>query len=121
MGKFLIREVPSGIKFDLLAANGQTILSSEVYATRAAALKGIASIRLNAPNAPVEDLTDGIPSPRKNPKFEVFVDRAGQYRFRLKARNGKIVGISEGYTALAGCLNGIESVKINAADAETEM
>lgn len=121
MGKFMLRTVASGIKFDLLAANGRTILSSEVYATRAAALKGIASIRLNAPDAPVEDLTAEKPAPRKNPKFEVFLDKAEEYRFRMKARNGKIVGTSEGYTTLAGCLNGIESVKINAAEAEIEL
>ncbi len=50
----------------------------------------------------------------------MFQDKAGQYRFRLKATNGKIIGTSEGYTGKAGCLNGIESVKICAADAETE-
>ena len=41
MGKFVIRTVPSGIKFDLRAANGQVILTSEVYTTMAACRKGI--------------------------------------------------------------------------------
>lgn len=121
MGKFRIRKVASGIKFDLLAANGRTVLSSEVYATRAAALKGITSIRLNAPDAPVEVLTEEGHKSERNPKFEVFLDKAEEYRFRMKARNGKIVGTSEGYATLAGCLNGIDSVKINAAEAETEL
>ena len=53
-----------------------------------------------------------------NPKFEVYVDKAGEFRFRLKARNGEIIAASEGYKAKASCLNGIESVKKNAPDAE---
>ena len=118
MSKFVIRQVFSGVKFDLTAPNGQTILSSEVYTTRAAAIKGIASIRLNAPAANVENQTEEGWVMQKNPKFEMFRDKAGEYRFRLKARNGKIVGTSEGYTAKAGCLNGIESVMKNASDAE---
>ena len=48
MSKFVVRQAATGYKFDLKATNGQIILSSEVYNTRAAALKGIASIRLNA-------------------------------------------------------------------------
>ena len=56
----------------------------------------------------------------QHPKFEMYQDKAGEFRFRLKARNGKIIGTSEGYTAKAGCLNGIESVMTNAAEAETE-
>ena len=46
------------------------------------------------------------------------MDKAGDYRFRLKARNGAIIAVSEGYTAKASCENGIESVKKNAAEAE---
>lgn len=53
----------------------------------------------------------------KHPKFEVYLDKAGEYRFRLKATNGEIIAVSEGYTSLAGCENGIESVKKNAPDA----
>ena len=45
--------------------------------------------------------------------FEVYKDKADEYRFRLKASNGQTVLSSEGYTAKAGCLNGIESVKEN--------
>ena len=120
MSKFVIREVASGFKFDLKATNGQVILSSEVYTTRAAAIKGIASIRLNAPAANVENQTEEGYEVLTHPKFEMYQDKAGEYRFRLKARNGKIVGTSEGYTAKAGCLNGIESVMTNAAEAEIE-
>lgn len=53
-----------------------------------------------------------------NPKFEVFKDAQGEFRFNLKAPNGEIIAISEGYTSKAGCLNGIESVKKNAPIAE---
>jgi uncharacterized protein YegP (UPF0339 family) len=52
------------------------------------------------------------------PKFEVFKDSKGEFRFRLKAPNGEIIATSEGYTSKAGCLNGIESVKTNAPIAE---
>ena len=120
MGKFVLRSVSTGFKFDLTAANGQVILSSEVYATRAAAIKGIASVRLCAPAANVENQTDEGFQVRLHPKFEMYQDKAGEFRFRLKARNGKIIGFSEGYTAKAGCLNGIESVISNAAEAEIE-
>ena len=118
MSKFVIRTVNSGIKFDLKATNGQTILTSEVYTTEAACRKGIESIMKNAPAANVENQTEEGYETLTHPKFEMYQDKAGEYRFRLKARNGEIIGISEGYTAKAGCLNGIESVKKNAEDAE---
>lgn len=117
MGKFIIRRVASGIKFDLRAANGQTILTSEVYTTAAVCRKGIESVRKNAPNARVEDQTEEGFSQRPNPKFELYRDKAGDYRFRLRARNGKIIAVSENYSGKAVCLKGIESVKINSGDA----
>ena len=120
MSKFVLRPVSTGFKFDLKATNGQVILSSEIYATRAAAIKGIASVKLCAPAANVENRTEEGCKTLTHPKFEMYQDKAGEFRFRLKARNGKIIGTSEGYTAKAGCLNGIESVKTNAAEAETE-
>lgn len=118
MGKFIIRTVSSGLKFDLKAANGQTILTSEVYTTMNACRKGIASVQKNAPGAKLEDLTEEGGKPLTNPKFQLYCDRAGDYRFRLRARNGEIIAISENYNAKAGALNGIESVKKNAAEAE---
>ncbi len=53
-----------------------------------------------------------------NPRFEVYRDAGGQYRFRLKAPNGEIIAVSEAYTTKSSCLNGIESVKRNAPIAE---
>ena len=48
-------------------------------------------------------------------KFEIYKDKAGEYRFRLKASNGQTILASEGYKAKSGCTNGIESVKKNAS------
>ena len=55
-----------------------------------------------------------------NPKFEMYTDKAGEFRFRLKARNGEVIAASEGYKAKASCLNGIDSVRRNAPDAAVE-
>ncbi len=118
MSKFVIRNVSSGVKFDLKATNGQVILSSEVYTTAAACRKGVESIIKNAPIANVEDQTVEGWEAATHPKFEMYEDKGGEFRFRLKARNGEIIGVSEGYTAKASCVNGIESVQKNAAVAE---
>lgn len=53
-------------------------------------------------------------------KFEVYVDKAGKYRFRLKASNGEIIAVGESYSSKSACMNGIESVKKNAASAVIE-
>ncbi|MBQ2005161.1 MAG: YegP family protein [Peptococcaceae bacterium] len=118
MGKFVIRNTNTGIKFDLKAGNGEVIATSEVYTTEAACKKGIASVQKNAPVAGVENQTVEGYAAEKHPKFEVYADKAGEYRFRLKATNGQVIATSEGYKALASCMNGIESVKKNAVDAE---
>ena len=119
MSRFVIREVASGVKFDLKATNGQIILTSEVYASEAACKQGVASVAKNAPEANLHDLT-GEEMEVKHPKFELYEDKAGEFRFRLKARNGEIIATSEGYKSKASCLNGIESVKKNAPDAAVE-
>ena len=120
MSRFVLKDLPAGVKFDLLAPNGQTVATSEVYDTRSACLKGVESVRKCAPFAGVEDLTEDPPVTLPHPKFQLFRDRAGQYRFRLKARNGKIIAVSEGYQTKAGCENGIDSVRKNAPAAEIE-
>lgn len=51
-------------------------------------------------------------------KFELYSDRSGGYRFRLKAGNGEVIATSESYTTKAAAENGIDSVKRNAPDAE---
>ena len=118
MGRFVIKTARNGIRFDLQAANYETIASSESYSSEAACRKGIDSVIKNAAVASVEDRTKENFTARKNPKFEVYQDGAGQFRFRLKAKNGEIIAVSEGYKAKASCLNGIKSVVRNAASAE---
>jgi hypothetical protein len=51
--------------------------------------------------------------PAKTGKFEVYKDKVGEYRFRLKAPNGEIIAVSEGYHTKESCMNGIQSVKRN--------
>jgi len=118
MGKFVIRNVASGIKFDLKATNGQVIATSEVYTTEAACRNGIESVMKNAPIANVEDQTVENFEAVTHPKFEMYEDKGGEFRFRLKARNGEIIATSEGYKTKASCENGIDSVKKNAPEAE---
>lgn len=114
MGKYVIKQTKTGIKFDLKAGNGEVIASSEVYTTEAACRKGIASVQKNAPIAAIENQTVEGFTTEKHPKFEVYTDKAGEFRFRLKAKNAEIIAVSEGYKAMSGCMNGIESVKKNA-------
>ena len=121
MGKFVIKTTNTGIKFDLKAPNGEVIATSEVYTAEANCRKGIDSVMRNAPVAAVEDQTKEGFAVEKHPKFEVYVDKAGEYRFRLKATNGQNICHSEGYKALASCMNGIESVRKNAVDPEIVM
>lgn len=120
MGKYLIKKTKTGIKFDLKAGNGEVIATSEVYTTEKACRAGIASVQRNAPAAGIENQTEEGFEKQKHPKFEVYTDKKGEYRFRLKATNGQIIAVSEGYKAISGCLNGIESVKKN-ADSEIAM
>ena len=120
MGKFVMKETATGIKFDLKAGNGEVIATSEVYTSEAACRNGIASVQKNAPVANVENQTVEGYEAQRHPKFEVYADKAGEFRFRLKATNGQVIATSEGYKAMASCLNGIESVKKNVVDAKIE-
>ena len=120
MGKFVIKDAKNGVKFDLKAGNGEVILTSEVYNSLSSCKGGIASVQKNAPIAALEDQTTEGFEQQKNPKFEVYTDKAGEYRFRLKARNGEIIGTGEGYKKKDSCFNGIESIRKNAPDAKLE-
>ncbi len=53
-------------------------------------------------------------------KFEVYQDKRGEYRFRLKAGNGQVIATGEGYTTKKACMNGIESIRKNAPDAKLD-
>ena len=119
MGKFVVKQTKTGVKFDLKATNGEIIASSEVYTTERACLKGIQSV-INNCVGEIEDQTVENFAVLKHPKFEVYTDKAGEFRFRLKAKNGQIIATSEGYKKKPSCLNGIESVKKNAPEASIE-
>ena len=109
MGKFVVKKTATGVKFDLKATNGQVI----------ATMKGIESVKHNCVGG-VEDQTVENYEVLKHPKFEVYQDKAGEFRFRLKAKNGEIIATSEGYKSMDSCKNGIESVKKNAPEAPVE-
>ena len=94
MGKYVVKKTSTGIKFDLKAGNGEVIANSEVYKSKDQTAEGFEKC--------------------KHPKFEVYVDKAGEFRFRLKAANGEIIATGEGYKAKKSCLNGIESIRKNA-------
>ncbi len=118
MGKFIIRQTATGYVFNLKATNGEVIATSQVYTGEQSCRSGIESVKANA-NAKVEDQTVEGFAVLTNPKYEVYLDKAGEYRFRLKAKNGEVIAASEGYTKKANCLNGIDSIGRNAPDAET--
>ena len=118
MGKFVVSKAKTGFKFNLKASNGQVIATSEIYDSESGCKNGVDSVKKNAPIAAVEDQTvEGFVT-EKNPKFEIYKDKAGEFRFRLKAGNGQIIAVGERYTTHANCVNGVESVKKNAPDAE---
>ena len=113
-----IKKVNTGIMFNLKADSGQVIATAEVYTTAASCETSIESVRRNAPAAALEDQTVEGFAAAKCPKFEIYVDNAGEFRFRLKATNGEIIAASEGYKAKESCENGIQSVRENAPVAE---
>ena len=118
MGKFVISQAKTGVKFNLKANNGQIIAASQIYKSLRTCMQGIASVQKNAPIAEIEDQTVEGYETKKNPKFEIYTDKKGEFRFRLKARNGQIVATGEGYTAMRSCQNGIASIRKNAPDAD---
>ncbi len=118
MGKFVIVINDKGNPhFNLLATNGQVIGTSEVYNSMAACKNGIESVKKCA-EGDIEDTTVEGFEAVKHPKFVVSQDKAGKFRFNLKAKNGEIILSSQGYETKVSCINGVNSVKKNAPDAE---
>ncbi len=115
-GKFIITTTKNGeFTFNLKAGNGEIILTaSETYTSMSACENGINSVKKNA-LAAVEDQTreESV----SNPKYELYQDKAGEFRFRMKAANGQNIGKSEGYKAKASAKKGIASIGKNAPDA----
>jgi uncharacterized protein YegP (UPF0339 family) len=105
MAKFELKKSKDNqFYFSLMADNGQSILKSEMYKTKAACLNGIESVKKNS---------------TEDKRFDQKTAKNGKFHFNLKARNGQIIGTSEMYEAEAGCKNGIASVMKNAAGAST--
>lgn len=103
MGKFFITLRKNGeYQFNLKATNGQVILTSEGYTTKAACLNGVESVKKNAP---VEA------------RYEVKVAKNGKPFFNLKATNGQVIGASQMYSSERSMKNGIASVMNNAPEA----
>ena len=119
MGRFLMKKAGSGFMFNLEASNGQVICTSQVYASEATCKNGLESVRKNC-KSKVEDQTLQGYQAVTNPKYELYQDKSGEYRFRLKASNGEIIAASQGYTSKQSCKNGIESVGKNAPDSPVE-
>ena len=125
MGTFIIKKTPTGaFNFTLLAANKEKIaVASQIYSTKASCKTGMASVAKNSVRCieeeRIEDQTLKNPTPKTCPKFEVYLDKAGLYRYRLIASNGESIAMSEeGYKTKSGCMNGIKSVSVNSVDAQ---
>ena len=101
--------------FNVRAGNTQVIASSQIYSSMAACRNGINSVGANAPIAAIEDQTLSSINEEKCPKFQIYLDKGGKYRFNLLAANGQnILACTQGYTQKASCKNGINSVIANA-------
>ena len=116
MAKFIVKQTATGFKFDLKCED-TVLATSEVYSSENACRKGVDSVRNSAVGEVENQTVEGFET-KKHPKFEVYLDKAGEYRFRLKATNGQNICASEGYKSKTSCLNGIESVKRNAPEAD---
>ena len=121
VGKFEIKKSKDDrYVFNLYAANKVIVATSQVYSSSTSAMNGIKSVIENAAKAPVEDQTLKSYDTLPYPKWEIYQDKGGQYRFRLNASNGSCICHSQGYTSKASCKNGIESIIRTAKDAEID-
>lgn len=103
-GKFEVYHDKSGaFRFRLKAGNGQIILSSQGYKNRAGCLKGVESVRKNAP---------------LDSRFARTETKAGKFAFNLLAGNKQVIGTSQQYKTTASRDKGIQSVITNGQDAK---
>ena len=106
--------------FNLFASNRVIVATSQVYSSPQSALNGINSVIANAESANVEDQTVKDFVPQNYPKWEIYKDKGGDFRFRLSASNGSCICHSQGYTSKANCKKGIESIIKNTKTAKIE-
>ncbi|MGQ9552256.1 MAG: YegP family protein [Candidatus Bathycorpusculaceae bacterium] len=118
MSKFEVYKDAAGkFRFRLRGRNNRIVAVGEAYERRASCVRGIKSVQKNC-SAEIEDLTiKGRKVP--NPKYQIYKDAAGKFRFRLKAPNGEIIAEGEAYETKETCLNGIEVVR-SSSDAKIE-
>ena len=121
-GKFDIQKAKDGrFFFSLYSSNGAVVAYSQIYSSLSAVNTGIASVISNASKADIEDTTLKKPTALSCPKWEIYIDKAEQYRFRLYATNGLCVcHSSHGYATKSGCKGGIESIKRFAKEASVD-
>ncbi len=119
--KFVVNKTNTGYNFLLIATNGQPVGHSQVYSSLKSAQAGVESVRKASAENKIEDTTKEGYEELTNPKFVIYTDKAGEFRFSLQARNGEKILASEGYTTLAACKNGCASVVKNAAVADVEL
>jgi large conductance mechanosensitive channel protein len=112
------KDATDKFRFRLRADNNKIIAVGEAYEQYASCINGIKSIQKNC-TAKVEDATENGDT-MSNPKFQVYKDAAGKFRFHLYARNGEVIAeSSEGYETKDSAINGIEVVG-QSCDAEIE-
>jgi uncharacterized protein YegP (UPF0339 family) len=117
MGKFIFKQTATGFKFDLKNDEGTTVATSEVYSTEAACKNGIESAKKCSVGEIENQTVEGYET-KKHPKFEVYTDKAGEFRYRLKAVNGQIVATGGvGYKTVGEAVAVAECVKAIAAGA----
>jgi uncharacterized protein YegP (UPF0339 family) len=117
-GKFEIKKTKDGrLMFNLLATNHMVVATSQTYSSISAVMTGINSIQNNAAKAPIEDQTLKNPETLPFPKWVIYMDNGGEFRFNLYAANGSSVVHSEGYTTKVNCKKGIDSVIKSCANA----
>jgi len=110
LGYYYIKQTPEGFIFSLKAANHETLAVSPAYQSPAACKKAILSLAKNVSAAVIADLTELAEGKVYAPKFEIYLDSAGEYRFRIKAANYETIATSPAYATKSGCRSAIDSV-----------
>lgn len=112
-GKFVIKKTDKGnFVFKLYSSNYRVVaIGAQAYTTLGAAKIGVQSIINNAEKAPVENQTLKNYETLKFPKWEIYLDKKGEYRLRLYATNGSLIATTnDGYVDVSGAKNGIAAV-----------
>lgn len=118
-GKFRVIKIKNGYKFDVVRSNGEIVMTSQVYSREDSCIKGVDSV-IKCAVATIDDTTIDNAVTVHNPKFQIYTDKANEFRFRLKAKNGEIIGVSAGYSNKNKCLSAVAQVIKAAGNAYIE-